>query len=611
MIRNIFDLYPIDLDDFIETPIKEDSFPYSYASRRVLLKKHKDTDMLSCSSNPFLNALSLKEFLSMKDKEIDNFKNKHIKEYLYIKNLSSHIFDLKTLVSNLFIKDFNKLIMSNFKGRDLDIILLRVQGITLEEIGSPLNLSRERVRQLEHRFNENFKLFFQNLMRDKLFVLYLNDNIKNLMKDNNSFLKDLFLKDCISNFNNSKEGTHSLFLFLSFYGLELINHSLFDLYFKSYEKLNVSLKMFDIIEKINSYKFKKGLPFVKIKDVCNSGVSFKELDFLKKESIFLFKNNNILFSNKSDFYDVMIEKVISDITEHAGLLYLKGLSYNSPYWSLTGLTQTLIHNKDYFSPKDGFWRKADSIVMKRKIPKLKDWGISSVHQKLSNESLFKDITLDENAFINAGSKIMSLSKEKSLAFFLGSNEDENFLIDSLKICVFSKENLKPIICSLMLLFAFFTRHESKNRISFVSFLKGVLNNTQDSYAFSNGSKIFLVSFQKTILKLIYDLKLEHGFYFESDNWNLTAKLQTGFQWSDLSRFIVNSCMIERNTIPLELIILSHHYSDIGFIFSEMEKFFRKEISPKEFYDNCSQSVFWPNWSVEDLDKRQSTLRLSQ
>ncbi len=39
-------------------------------------------------------------------------------------------------------------------GRDEQIMLWRDNGATLQEIGTLTNISRERVRQLEHRFRE-------------------------------------------------------------------------------------------------------------------------------------------------------------------------------------------------------------------------------------------------------------------------------------------------------------------------------------------------------------------------------------------------------------------------------------------------------------------------
>ena len=91
-------------------------------------------------------------------------------EYLFELNMIKNLYDDRLIVNYRSIKEE---IYNYFKESEVKIILERISGKTLEEIGASLNLTRERVRQIESRGLKSLYLekFKEDFFRD-IFLKY-------------------------------------------------------------------------------------------------------------------------------------------------------------------------------------------------------------------------------------------------------------------------------------------------------------------------------------------------------------------------------------------------------------------------------------------------------
>lgn len=100
------------------------------------------------------NGYSLFEYLK------DKFNYEEVFNFI-VKLLSEKI--LKIEGDNLLLRKLSIIDILNMDIYDLDIVKLKISGLTLEEIGKKYNLTRERVRQRINKFFENF----DDLLEDK------------------------------------------------------------------------------------------------------------------------------------------------------------------------------------------------------------------------------------------------------------------------------------------------------------------------------------------------------------------------------------------------------------------------------------------------------------
>ena len=100
----------------------------------------------------------------LKDKKI----YKRTIEYLCEASIIKNLYDDRFVVTYKSIKEE---IYNYFKGNEAEIILKRISGKTLEEIGETLNLTRERIRQIESRGFK--KLEFERFKEDFFLDIFL------------------------------------------------------------------------------------------------------------------------------------------------------------------------------------------------------------------------------------------------------------------------------------------------------------------------------------------------------------------------------------------------------------------------------------------------------
>jgi len=139
VLRNTFELYGYsDLDMPNET--------YEILRTNFKTKAFNRANYISVFSDKSLNILNYSYFTKIEQKSIEEY-NKYVSDENKL-SLMPHISIKKAEESSSYKKEIKEAFLTK---RNADIIIMRSQGKTLDEIGAKLGITRERARQIEFK----------------------------------------------------------------------------------------------------------------------------------------------------------------------------------------------------------------------------------------------------------------------------------------------------------------------------------------------------------------------------------------------------------------------------------------------------------------------------
>ena len=174
ILRSTFELYGYsDLDMPNET--------YEILRSNFKTKAFNRTSYLTAFNCTTSNTLNYTQFVEIEQKYIQEY-NKYVDEEKKL-SLMPHIGIRKKVESTSYLKELSNIFNSK---RNTEIIYLRSQGKTLDEIGESLGITRERARQLEFKPKNNIERWLAS-REHELFSKLTSNNLVNEKKAQKEF----------------------------------------------------------------------------------------------------------------------------------------------------------------------------------------------------------------------------------------------------------------------------------------------------------------------------------------------------------------------------------------------------------------------------------------